>query len=116
MFWQYRHGRSSTGTSQLAFTEELMLIFPGLTREQYGRTYDKVRNGLYHVGLTKPGVALSGEYAEALHIAPDGGILVNPHRWPRMFRQHLAKFTGELRDPANKTLRANFEATFAGKP
>jgi hypothetical protein len=112
--WQYRNGKCSRGHSCQAFAAEMKLIFPAYDRTLFKLAYDRIRNGLYHSGLTKPGVALSGAYDEAIELAPDGGLVVNPHRWPEAFRSHLHSYTSDLRNPANHALRENFQRRCQG--
>lgn len=118
MMWQYRNGQLSEGKSRQAFREEMTRIYPSfdLNDPQHKSAldciYDEVRCGMYHNGITKKRVALSGSFDSAVNIASDGSIRVNPHFWPRDFRQHLENYVTQLRDVRNEVLRQRFKMRF----
>jgi hypothetical protein len=118
MMWQYRNGQLSKGKSRQAFCEEMTRIYPLFdlkypqNKDALDRIYDEVRCGMYHSGITKKRVALSGSFNSAIEIALDGSVKVNPHLWPEDFRQYLYNYIAQLRDTRNEDLRQKFETRF----
>jgi hypothetical protein len=92
---------------------DLMQHPPTTAKGVLDKVYTGVRCGLYHVGITAPGVQLDGEYPCAVTFSEDGNaLLVNPLLLPDVLRQHLKSYVSRLRDPANADLRRKFEARF----
>jgi len=78
--------------------------------------YEGARCGLYHVGRTGARVGL-GQPADGSPIAydPTGKVVqISPERLPVMLKKHLETFKAELLNPANTTLRREFEKQFDG--
>jgi hypothetical protein len=59
---QYREGKESKGNSKKFFRLGMMRIFKLRKSEQIDKFYDQVRCGLFHDGMTKKMVTISGEY------------------------------------------------------
>lgn len=118
----FLRGESSKGKSQVFFNIGFKDVFkcenkPPLANEDevIKEIYDQVRSGLFHHGMTKGKVRLSGEYDKSIHIRLRSGtsdvlvIELNPHRMLDTIEQHLSRYVCRLRDPKEKELRQNFE-------
>jgi hypothetical protein len=119
MIAKYRDGFTKARKSGYYFKQGLQLVFPEMSlpdaEDLLLALYDKVRNGLYHVGMTKPGVILvdpdfcpgSIAYKEE-----QGTIAIAPDTLVDDLSIHFKDFANELRNPANQELRSNFEKRF----
>ena len=125
MIAKYRDGyveaikgrRKGEGKSAHFFKEGLKDVFPDMSLPEdelvTEAMYENVRNGLYHAGGTRNNVLLSDEIPNTVgYNTITGAIAINPDLLVRELQSHFARFSAKLRDPANTTLRANFEARF----
>lgn len=119
MIQQHREGDVSQGSSKATFRRGMADIFRSIDLQNADDVtalnlfYTSVRCGLYHNGMTKLGVLLSGDFDHPVAVDSSRRIvLVNPHRWPGVLQDHFRRFLSELRDPSNMTLRTNFESRF----
>lgn len=77
---QFREGKSSEGKSKQFFVKAVRRIFdkeniPQTVIEDY---YSQVRCGLFHDGMTRSNVVISGDFTEPLKYTNDV-IKINPH-------------------------------------
>jgi len=108
------------GVSRQYFQRGFESVFPDLMQHPPATAkavldglYNAVRCGLYHAGITAPGVLISGDFRYPVMFSNDGrALLINPLLLPEVLRQHLKSYTSKLRDPANADLRRKFEARF----
>ena len=116
MLGKYLSGYIGNYESKTNFHKGVKATFPeiGAEAEDFLDTlYQSVRNGLYHLGMTKinvmlrcdiPASILFNSEAKILMICPDGLVSDLEIR----FRDYVT----ELRDPTKIKLRKNFEARF----
>ncbi len=73
------------------------------------------RCGMYHAGMTREGVYLSGEPSDAVsfHLA-SGTVIINPHILVRTIRGHFERMIGDLKVGKDATLQRSFLKWFAG--
>lgn len=77
--------------------------------------YDQMRNGLFHTGIVRGKVILSGQFSDAIRVVLDGPsrtalrIEVDPHRVLDRIEDHLSHYLMRLRNPDEKVLRENFD-------
>lgn len=114
---QYREGKSSHRKSGEFFREAMKRIFPEIKQIKnvdtiLGNFYDQVRCGLFHDGMTKRGVTISGEFGTPVCIFSND-IKINPHKFLDRISEDLKKYISELKDKNNKELRRNFELRYS---
>ena len=116
---QFLEGK--TGKSKTLFTRGLKAVFPDLEKNVSAKIinelYDQLRCGMFHHGITKSKVVIAPNGPHSLGVAwgPKGELLqvvVVPRHLMAHLENHLTKYVGDLRDPANKKLRENFEKWF----
>ena len=119
MIAKYAEGFVGEGKSRLHFKKGLRLVFPNMSLPEDNKLlnalYDRVRNGIYHVGMTKPKVLLVDANTVPGSIGYNAGrdqILIAPDTLVDDLRIHFEFFAGELRNTGNARLRARFEARF----
>lgn len=110
---QYRKGENSRNNSEVFFKESLKRIFPELCiRQNIDRLlhnfYVGVRCGLFHDGMTRRFVTISGEFSDALSIHANE-IKINPHKFLDKITEDFDEYITELKDTSNTVLRRNFE-------
>lgn len=115
---QFVEGRKSGSKRQ--FGVGLFSVFPGI-EERYRdlileELYEQVRCGLFHQAMTKAKVIINpgGHDPVEVHGAADKifRIVVAPVAFIDAVERHLTWYVGQLRNPENVTLRANFENWF----
>src|SRR3990172_588288 len=107
------------------FKAGLMSVLPELANHNQNQVrwfrnefYVKVRCGLYHQSMTRSGIFVSGQLAQAegyqFHDLGNQGsaIVLNPHRLAQRLSEHLTAFEFRLRDAQNQQLRQRFEQVF----
>ena len=120
MIAKYEDGFIPTGGNHQAgnyFKRGVRSVFPSLATENAASVDDllssiwqKVRCGLYHMSQTASGIVLTDGIAEAIRFNTTNKVLViNPHRLPAVLKGHLENYRVRLLDPAEITLRQNFD-------
>ena len=109
---QYRLGKPSHRDSRLFFKNAMKRIFPEISQIKdidviLDKFYDQVRCGLFHDGMTKSLVTISGEFNLPLEIA-NGDIKVNPHKFLDRIIEDLSNYISDLKDVNNTELIKNF--------
>lgn len=119
MIAKYSDGFLGERSSGLYFKKGLKLVFPEMSLPEdeplLDGICDRVRNGLYHVGMTKPKVILIDADPEKGSIGYQPAtdlIAIAPDTLVEDLRIHFAGFAHSLRSQENSQLRANFEARF----
>ena len=119
MIAKYADGFTEERKSGHYFKRGLQLVFPEMelpdAEDLLSALYSRVRNGLYHVGMTKPGVVLVDPDFGPGSIAYEeegGTVAVAPDTLVEDLSIHFNGFTKALRDPADQILRTNFERRF----
>lgn len=74
--------------------------------------YEGARCGLYHAGTTSKYVFISGDPASIEFDAVSGMLIINPGDMIDRVTGHFRIYCQRLRNPAESTLRANFERKF----
>lgn len=79
--------------------------------------YDKLRNGMFHEGMTKAYVYIRRDITSPIEVGSRGVpgknfVYVNPWLLLNSVESHLSRYVAELRDPAETTLRENFMKWF----
>jgi hypothetical protein len=119
MIGKYTDGYVGTGKSEHYFKHGLKLVFPDLalsgSEEFLVRLYQRVRNGLYHVGMTKPRVLLvdaSAVLGSIGYNAAEDLIAIAADTLVDDLRIRFSDLARELRDKKNTALRSNFQVRF----
>jgi hypothetical protein len=75
--------------------------------------YKSVRNGLYHLGMTKINVQLRDDIPGSIAFHSGRKLLaISPDRLVKDLEIRFHDYAAELRDPCKEELRRNFEARF----
>jgi len=117
---QYREGTDSLHHSEDFFKRGMMRTFKDAGSEQcneenYGWFYRKVRCGLFHDGMTREGVQISGAFSEAIHFNDMNGqrsVKVNPARLLEIVREDFNNYTDELLKEARGGAKADLLVNF----
>ena len=127
---QYRQGRDSNNKSKRFFREEFLRAFSivnatnphvPLSEERKEKIaneiYVQVRCGLLHSWASNSKVMLSNRRSEPFWFAMNGNnvalVEIHPEEFLKKINEELfPAFLNELRNPANKKLRSNFEKYF----
>jgi len=126
-------GKTSSNQSRAFFRDAFQAIFrisPDATRnidqalidQALDHIYDQVRCGLFHVGLTRDKVRLSGDYDNPVRIDMDPEskavlhIGINPHLMLNVIEDHLSAYVCRLRNGNEQRLRENFEKAWDIRP
>jgi hypothetical protein len=119
MIAKYSEGFVGERSSGVYFKKGLKLVFPTMSLPDdeplLDGIYNRVRNGMYHVGMTKPKVLLVDANPERGSIGYQAAtdlIAIAPDTLVDDLRIHFAGFADQLRKKENTQLRANFEARF----
>jgi len=117
---QFLEGKA--GRSEKQFLAGLASVFPNvdpsIPASVHKELYDQLRCGMFHRGITKSKVAITGDGQnpiEVVYSKTDGSVLritVVPVLLLEQSERHLRKYVSDLREPSNAQLRANFEAWF----
>jgi hypothetical protein len=119
MIGRYADGYVGRGRSGYYFKHGLKLVFREMAlpegEDLLNGLCDRVRNGLYHVGMTKPRVLLVDANSVSGSIgynATQDLIAVAPDTLVNDLKIHFTAVAQELRDKKNTGLRSNFETRF----
>lgn len=116
MIGKYREGFIGEFKSYQYFKEGLLYTFPDIPsddKELLEVFYKSVRNGLYHVGMTKSNVIIYDGIPGSFGFHEEmRQILINPDCFVEDISIRFEVFANELRNPNNKALRSNFEQRF----
>lgn len=107
---QYRDGKCSKGNSKKCFIKALNRIFSldEHSGEIIEEAYDQFRCGLFHSGMTKEKVGLSGAFAKPIEFM-DGAIFINPQLFFNTVLKDFNEYILDLKDERNTDLRDKFE-------
>lgn len=118
----YMRGPGKMGSGKY-FAEGARAVFPELEDEDdkpvrwfTGSLYRHLTCGLYHQGITRAEILLSGKIAEAYRFNDLGAgkhvIIISPRPLTQHLRTHFERYVEELRDPRNTKLRSSFEEMY----
>ena len=114
-------GEDSRCNSRSFFRDAFKAIFriesedPEIVRQVVDELYEQMRNGLFHTGMTRSKVILSGQFPDPVRFVLDQQsktvlqIQVNPHEMLNGIEDHLSHYVMRLRNPDEKLLRNNFD-------
>lgn len=122
MIAKYKEGITNDKevSSRRYFKKGFKEVFPalssaskGIKEKQLEKLYNDVRCGLYHAGITGPGILLSGDYNFPVSFAhQDNKVQINPQKLVLALIEHFSSYIRQLCKPKNIELRRNFEARF----
>ncbi|MBA7664288.1 hypothetical protein ES703_72346 [subsurface metagenome] len=105
---QFREGESSNRDSMNTIGRALKRIFPELKEEWFEKIIDGARNGLFHSGITKKGVLISGNPKEVF-TELQSNLIINPHLFLDSIKKDYEDYIQLLKNPSNSQERINFE-------
>lgn len=116
MIAKYREGYLGERKSSNYFKQGMIYTFPELPASEQDLLdafYTRVRNGLYHLGITRLKVALFDGIPGSFDFHQDiGELVISPDRFVEDIAIQFELFAKELQDFKNIELRRNFEARF----
>jgi hypothetical protein len=116
MIGKYRSGFLGEGKSAQYFKEGLRWIFPEISANDSAVLdlfYTSIRNGLYHLGITRPNVVFIDTIPGSFGFHEERQALaISPDRFVEDIDIRFQVYARELRDPVNKELRTAFEQRF----
>ncbi len=114
-------GTDSKGNSKSFFRDAFKAIFPlkhsnsEILDKAVDELYHQVRCRLFHTGMIREKVVLSGEFSQSISIIPNEKgddflqIQINPHKALDEVENHFSHYIIRLRNPDEKKLRENFD-------
>lgn len=105
---QYREGKSSYKKSVKFIDNSLKRIFPEFDKGIRKRVIDGVRHGLFHDGITKGGIFISGDLQDVL-IKGRVNITINPYLFLDRIKKDFEDYIDILKNEENIKERENFE-------
>jgi hypothetical protein len=116
MMGKYLAGYIGAWESKSHFKKGVKATFPGIGAEEEAfleALYASVRNGLYHLGMTKINVMLRCDIPGSIGFGAEHTILfICPEHLVTDLDVRFQDYVAELRNPKNEELRKNFEARF----
>ena len=116
MIAKYRDGYLGERESSNYFKRGLLYTFPDLyasEKELLEAFYKRVRNGLYHLGITRPKVILFDDIPGSFGFHQElGELAISPDKLVNDIAIRFDAFSQELLKPTNVELRRNFESRF----
>ena len=115
---KYRAGYTETKKSAHYFKEGMRYVFNQVEQDKeaekhFTTVYQQIRNGLYHIGHTMPGIRIVSSKHNSFSRDPSTGDLwVNPDGVILDLRSRINDYITELRCPENVDLRKNFEIRY----
>lgn len=110
----FTHEGESPKFFKIGFKHISPYLGPGISElsdSDINNIYKKVRNALYHTGLTGRGVVLTGDADYAIQVR-DTTIIINPHKLVVSLHKHFDSYLGKLNNQNEVALRQNFEKRF----
>jgi hypothetical protein len=116
MIAKYKDGYLGERDSSDYFKRGVLYTFPELPASEQDLLdafYHRVRNGLYHLGITRMKVRFFTRIPGSFGFhQEDGELVINPDRFVEDIAIRFEAFSKELQDSHNIELRRNFEARF----
>jgi hypothetical protein len=123
MIAMYVNGPGLMGSKKY-FEAGAKSVFPELHKENRRHVrwflkslYKNLRCGLYHQGMTRAGILLSGDPRQPYEFHDLGSgasqIVINPKLLVDHLSNHFTSYVSTISNPANMSERARFEAMFA---
>ena len=110
---QFREGKLSENNSKKFFIKGLRRIFDkeNVSEDILKDYYKQVRCGLFHDGITKSNVLISGDFQEPLRYI-NGIIKINPHKFLDKIKEDFQRYVNDLEQDYDKKLTSNFIKMF----
>lgn len=116
MIGKYYSGYIREDKSRYFFGKGVTATFPEIETEAVEFLtvfYTCVRNGLYHIGMTKPNVILTDDIPGSIAFHPVKKLLaISPDRFINDLAYKFQIYSEALRNPINVDLRENFRRRF----
>jgi len=119
MIAKYQDGFAKDGSSGWYFKKGLQFVFPGMAlpdaQQLLNSLYERLRNGLYHAGMTGPNIILVNSSFGPGSIGFDptsAAVVIAPDTLVDDLLVHFRSYATRLSDPSEQILRANFERRF----
>ena len=111
---QYLQGASSHRQSVDFFECGFRSVYPasGFDEYQIRTIYANIRCGMYHSGLTRPGVNIYEGHRPTVQYDSEGRLLLNPFTLIQDVKQHFFDYVARLRNGSEPELRQRFETVF----
>jgi hypothetical protein len=111
---QYLQGASSHCQSAAFFEYGFRDVYPASCFQGYQirNVYANIRCGMYHSGLTRPGVNISEGHQPTFRFDMNDRLLVNPFTLVVDVKQHFVAYVTRLRGGLDADLRQRFETVF----
>lgn len=111
---QYLQGASSHRQSAEFFEYGFRSVYPtsGFDDYQIRTIYANIRCGMYHNGLTRPGVNICEVHRPTFQYDSEDRLLLNPFTLVEDVKQHFLCYVARLRDASEVALRQRFETVF----
>jgi len=115
---QLREGNTSRGGSKDCFRRGLRRIFNiqnEVTDIELNGFYDQVRCGLFHSGMTRDRVIISGTFEGVIDFSEDNTIRINQREFIKTIKRDLRSYVRQLRNPRDREgvrLRPRFDQMF----
>jgi hypothetical protein len=107
---QFREGKESKSASEKFFIKGMSRIFKrrGKNYKSFLKDfYKSVRCGLFHDGMTRGNVTISGQFKKDLRFSKRE-IKINPHKFLDTIYKDFENYIKQLKNKNNRKLRKNF--------
>jgi hypothetical protein len=118
---KYACGCLHDNKSGVFFKKGVHLVFPRLNESVDAKAvkyveetlWEAVRCGIYHSGMTKGNVMITGEIQKPIYVQSDQSLAINPHLLVKAVMAHLEHYTKQLVQLGpSKQISRNFIARF----
>jgi len=112
---QFREGKMSENNSKKFFIKGVRRIFDkeNVPEDILKDYYKQIRCGLFHDGMTRGNVVISGEFPDPLRYT-NGIIKINPHKFLGKIKEDFQRYVSDLEQGYDKKLIENFVKTEIG--
>jgi hypothetical protein len=116
MIAKYKDGYLGESDVSEYFKKGMLYTFPDLSASEndvLDAFYNRVRNGLYHFGITRSKVSFINDIPGSFGFQKENGeLVISPEKFIEDIAIRFEVFSKELQNPINVELRRNFEARF----
>lgn len=111
---QYLQGASSHHQSADFFEYGFRSVYPAsaFSESEIKTIYASIRCGMYHSGLTRPGVNIGEGHRPTFQFGTHGELLLNPYALVLDVKQHFLGYVARLQNASEMQLRQKFETVF----
>lgn len=116
---RYESGNTGKDQSREFFIQGVLSVFPQVrtfpyaaTRRFLNQLYENARCGLYHISMTRAGVAIARTHAAISFAENPPRIVIDPHELAPALKRHFECYIARLRDPTQAELQENFRKRF----